>query len=271
MNNEHLLTMLRSAPLGAGVDRTRAWLEDIPEIQSFTEIESFFSSKELSSRERRALILLLQRKYIDSADEVGPLEGYYDSNVKYDKIFDIYNGLSIFGDTNSSILDFSRLDKKLLKVKVCAAKKAKRIVLPKNSAFEALDISYAPKLTHIDNVEHIKGMKSLTFDKCKAFLDFRFVQKLNNLHILGISGNENLPELDFLNEKSNISILHLVETNVMKLNNTIDNLSKLKKLKYLSINANQKELNELRERLPACAINNGASLNEILKNKLSIV
>ena len=270
MNNEHLLAMLRSAPLDLGVDKIRAWLKDIPEIKSFAEIESVFLSKDLSSKEASALIMLLQRKYIDSADEVGSSDGYYNTSIKYDKIFDIYNGLSIFGDTTSSILDFSRLDKKLLKVKVCAVKKAHKIVLPKNIAFEALDISYAPKLTHIENIGRIVGMKSLSFDKCKGLLDFKFVGKLNNLHILGISGNENLPELDFFTEKSNISILHLVETNAIKLKNTIDNLSKLKKLKHLSITANPKELNQLREQLPACAINNRPSLNELLKGKLKL-
>ncbi|MBF7093305.1 hypothetical protein IUY40_17365 [Flavobacterium sp. ALJ2] len=268
MNNEHLLAMLRNAPLGHGIDRTRAWLKDIPEIKSFTEIESVFLKRDLSFKETSALILLLQRKYIDSADEVSLSDCCYNSNIKYDKIFDIYNGLSIFGDTTSGILDFSRLDKKLLKVKICAVKKAHKIVLPINKSFEALDISYTPKLTHIDNIGQNAGMKSLSFDKCKGFLDFKFVEKLNNLRILGISGNENLPELDFLTEKSNISILHLVETNAMKLKNTIDNLSKLKKLRHLSITANPKELNILREKLPACAINNMPSLNELLKSRL---
>lgn len=269
MDNEYLRTALRNAPLGAGIYNTRAWLKDIPEIQSFTEIESILLSKDLSSREVRALILLLQRKYIDSADGLDLLEVDYNMNIKYDKIFDIHNGLSIFGDTTSNILDFSRLDKKLLKVKVCVAKKARKIVLPKSAVFEALDISFAPRLTNIENIERIEGMKSLSFDKCKAFLDFKFLKKLNGLHVLRISGNENLPELDFITEKSNISILHLVETNAMKLKNTIDNLCKLKKLKYLNISTNEKELDLLRKQLPACAINNKASLNEIIKGNFA--
>lgn len=269
MNNEYLRTALRSAPSEDCVYSTRAWLENVPEIQSFTEVESILLSKDLSSREVMALVLLLQRKYIDSADELGLLETDYNINIKYDKIFDIYNGLSIFGDATSEILDFSHLDKKLLKVKVCVAKKARKIVLPKSSTFEALDISYTPKLTHIENIERIVAMKSLSFDKCKAFLDFKFLQNLNSLHILKISGNENLPELDFITEKSNISILHLVETNAMRLKNTVDNLCKLKKLKHLNISVNQQELDLLRKQLPACAINNRASLNEIMKIKVS--
>lgn len=271
MNNEYLRSTLRNAPLGAGLYSTRAWLEGIPEIQSFTEIESAFLSKDLSSKEVMALMLLFQRKYIDSADELGLLEADYNMNIKYDKIFDIHNGLSVFGDATSEILDFSRLDKKLLKIKVCAAKKARKIVLPKSITFEALDISYTPRLTHIENIERIEGMKSLSFDKCKAFLDFKFLQKLNNLHMLKISDNENLPEFDFITEKSNISILHLIETNAMKLKNTIDNLCKLKKLKYLNISANRKELDLLREQLPHCAINNKVSLNEIIMAKQSFV
>ena len=260
MNTDHLLAILRRAPVGFGIDETRVWLEGVNEIQSFSEVESVFLKWGLSYIETRALIALLQDKYI-SASENLLFDGRYEDYIKQHKFVESQSGLSISGDT-SSVLDFSLFDKKLLKLKLFAVRKANVIILPKNPAFEALRINCAPKLTEIKNIECIEGLKFLSIDRCKAFLDFEFIEKLNNLYVLGISGNNRLPELDFLGEKSKIRILHLAETNAMKLKNTIDNLSKLKNLRYLSIRANQKELKLLREHFPACAIN-GASLNEV--------
>jgi hypothetical protein len=71
--------------------------------------------------------------------------------------------------------------------------------------------------------------------------------------ILNLSDNNNLPELDFLPD--NVVILQLIKTNTMKLVNTIHHLKKLKKLKYLNIQASKKEIELLKIALPNCIIN----------------
>lgn len=263
MNKEYLLDKIRTAPVGFGVDETQNWLSSIPEIKSFIELEDFFDDESFSAQEFRALTGIMYRRYLEGDDKGNLFDGNYENYIMHNTISDSFDGLFFFGDS-SQILDFRSLDKKMFKIKVCGARKVSKIILPLNVKFEALNISYTLKLTHIENIERMVDLKVLSFDKCKLFLDFKFIERLNKLRFLGISGTSELPELDFLNEKSNISVLHLVDTNAMKLKNTIENLSKLKKLKFLRIKANQKELREIREQLPKCLVN-GFTLEESLK------
>lgn len=261
MDKEYLLDKIRSKPLG--IDESQNWLDSIPEIKSFIELEDFFDDENFSTQELSALIAIIYRRYIEGDDKGNLFDDNYENYVKHNTISDSFDGLCFFGDT-SQILDLRALEKKLLKIKVGAARKVSKIILPLNDKFEALNISYTPKLTHIENIEKMVDLRVLSFDKCKRFLDFKFIERLNKLRFLGISGTSELPELDFLSEKSNISVLHLIDTNAMKLKNTIENLSKLKKLKRLSIKVNQKELRQVREHFSEYFIN-GFSLDGAFK------
>ncbi|AYN05635.1 hypothetical protein [Flavobacterium sp. 140616W15] len=263
MNTEYLFEKLRSAPVGFGVDETEVWLSDIPEIQSLSEIEDVFLSENLSINEIDSLGLIIKRKYIESSGENIFSGGCFENQIKRAGISDIYSGLSISQDS-SSVLDFSALNKKLIKLEICIARKAQKIILPNNSSFEALDISHTPKLECIENVELLKKIKILSLRNCTNHINLQFIEKLSELRILSLSDNKNLPELDFFNESNPIIILNLALTNAIKLKRTIANLSKLKKLKHLNIKANQKELRQLREHLPKCIVN-GFSFDQALK------
>lgn len=263
MNTEYLFEKLRSAPVGFGVDETEVWLSDIPEIQSLSEIEDVFLSENLSINEIKSLGLVVRRKYIENSDEGIISGGCYEDQIKRAGISDIYSGLCISQDT-SSILDFSALNKKLIKLEIRIARKAQKIILPSNSSFEALDISHTPKLECIENVELLKKIKILSLRNCTNHIDLQFIERLSELRMLSLSDNKDLPELDFFNESNPIIILNLALTNAIKLKRTIANLSKLKKLKHLNIKANQKELRQLREHLPKCIVN-GFSFDQALK------
>ncbi|MEO8532754.1 MAG: hypothetical protein ABI441_03345 [Flavobacterium sp.] len=261
MNTKYLLDKLQSAPVSFGVDEVEVWLSDIPEIQSLSEIDDVFLSENLSAHETDALQLVIKRKYVESSGESNISGGRYEDQLNKGRVSDIHSGLSIIQD-GSSVLDFSTLNKKLIKLEICIARRAQKIILPNNSSFEALDISHTPKLATIDNIEILKKIKILSLRNCTNHIDLQFIERLSELRTLSLSDNKNLPELDFLNENSPIVALNLVLTNAMKLKRTIENLSKLKKLKRLNINANQKELRQLREHLPTCVVN-GFSLNDL--------
>lgn len=263
MNTEYLFEKLLSAPVGFGVDETEVWLSDIPEIQSLTEIEDVFLSENLSINEIKSLGLVIRRKYIENSGDGNISGGCYEDQIKRAGISDIYSGLCISQD-NSSILDFSALNKKLIKLEIRIARKAQGIILPSNSSFEALDISHTPKLECIENIELLKKIKILSLRNCTNHIDLQFIESLSELRILSLSDNKNLPELDFFNENNSIVTLDLAVTNAIKLKRTIENLSKLKKLKCLSIKANQKELRQIREHLPKCVVN-GFSFDGALK------
>jgi hypothetical protein len=261
MNTEYLFDKLQSAPVGFGVDDVKVWLSDIPEIQSLSEIEDVFLSENLSINEIKSLGLLIRRKYTENSGEGSISGGCYEDQIERSGISDIYSGLCISQD-NSSILDFSALNKKLIKLEIRIAR-VQKVILPINSFFEALDISHTPKLERIENIESLKKIKILSLRNCIKHIDLQFIERLSELRILSLSDNKNLPELDFLNENIPIVTLDLAVTNAMKLKRTIENLSKLKKLKCLSIKANQKELRQLREHLPMCVVN-GFTLEESL-------
>lgn len=263
MNVEYLFNKMRTAPVGFAVDKVKVWLSDISEIQSLSEIDDIFLNENLSAHETQALELIIKRKYLESSGESNISGGRYEDQLNRGGISDVHSGLSIFQD-GSSVLDFSTLNKKLIKLEICIARRAHKIILPNNSSFEALDISHTPKLTSIDNIETLKKIKILSLRNCAKYMDLQFIETLSELRTLSLSDNKNLPELDFLNENSPVVALDLVLTNAMKLKRTIENLSKLKKLEHLSIKANQKELRQLREHLPKCVVN-GFSLNEALK------
>lgn len=263
MNTEYLFEKLRSAPVGLGVDKVKVWLSDIPEIRSLSEIEDVFLSENLSAHDARALDLIIRRKYIESFGESNISGGRYEDELNSGRISDIHSGLSITQD-GSSVLDFSTLNMRLIKLEICIARRVQKIILPNNLFFEALDISHTFKLEHIENIESLKKIKILSLRNCIKHIDLQFIESLSELRYLSLSDNKNLPELDFLNEINPIVTLDLAVTNAIKLNRTIENLSKLKKLKSLSIKATQKELRQLREHLPKCVVN-GFSFDEILK------
>ena len=84
---------------------------------------------------------------------------------------------------------------------------------------------------------------------------------LKQLLILDISLNKNFRSVDFLESNESIRVLQLIDTNVMKLENTIYYLRQMKNLRYLDIKATQSEIMIIRKELPHCIVNGYKPMN----------
>ncbi len=250
MDKGFLEKKLRNLPVGFGIEETRLWLKDIPEIISISDIEPFFGRHDLTKDEWFALIVIMRNRYINSMPQNKEFGDSYEQFIlkhqpesKYKTVF--------LSEDKSTYLDFRPLEAN--KLQLCMIRRCEEIFLPRN--LEMLEIRNAPKLNRLKDTEYLEDLKYLSLAKCSKLLDLDFIAGMKQLCILDLGLNTQLPELNFLNESIPVVILQLVGTNVIKYPSTIENLSKLKKLKYLSIKANSAELKTLRERLPDCIIN----------------
>lgn len=258
MDSEFLLKKLEQSPKGFGVKETAIWLKDIPNISTISEIESFLQMDCLTKDEWFALIVILRQKYINSMLKNEEIGSCYEQYILNNQQKESYETLFLEED-KSRILDFSKL--KITKLQLSSIRRCEEILLPQS--LEMLEVCNAPKLISIKGTEHLTKIKYLSVSKCNKVSNFNFIANLKQLLILDLSLNSLLPELNFLNETLPVVILQLVCTNAIKYSSTINNLSKLQKLKDLSIKANLKQLEEIRKTLPNVVVNGIAALNTI--------
>lgn len=249
--NEIINNKLETYPSGFGVNDVEIWLNDIPKIHSFSVFEPTFNRDNLTSEMWFALMIIIRNKYIDVLK----------TTTEYNNIdIPLDNYLKLEGD-NNAILDMSNLSY-LTKIELYTSKKCETIIVPKQSKLEFLEIINYPKLKKIVNAENCTDLKFLSIRKCSQFREFDFISRLNQLSVLDISLNRNLPPLNFLADNDSIKILLLIDTNAIKLQETMYCLSQLKGLKNLAIKTNRFELKSLREKLPNCCVNGYEPINK---------
>lgn len=242
--NEIINNKLKTYPAGFGVDDIKIWLNDIPDIHSFSVFEPVFNRDDMTSKMWFALMIIIRNKYIDllrTTAEYSNIHNLLDSYLKLEEINNVILDLSDFNDLN--------------KIELYTSRKCETIILPKQSHLEFLEIINYPKLKRIINAENCTNLKFLAIRKCNQFIEFDFISRLNQLLVLDISLNKNLPSLEFLANVDSINILLLIDTNAIKMQDTVSCLSQLGGLRDLAIKANRSEQKLLREILLNCCIN----------------
>lgn len=249
--NEIINYKLETYPSGFGVDDIKIWLNNIPDIHSFSAFELVFNRDDMTSEMWFALMIIIRNKYIDVLK----------TTTEYNNIdIPLNNYLKLEGD-NNAILDLSNLSN-LTKIGLYASRKCEIIIVPKQSKLEFLEIINYPKLKKIVNAENCTDLKFLAIRKCSQFREFDFISRLNQLLVLDISSNRSLPLLNFLADNDSIKILLLIDTNAIKLQDTMYCLSQLKGLRDLAIKTNRFEQKLLREKLPHCCVNGYKPINK---------
>lgn len=249
--NEIINNKVETYPSGFGVDDVAIWLNDIPNIHSFSAFELVFNRDDLTSEMWFALIIIIRNRYIDILK----------TTTEYNNIHNPFGNYLKLEEDNNTILDLSDLSD-LTKIGLYASRKCETIIIPKQSKLEFLEIINYPKLKKIVNVENCTNLKFLSIRKCSQFREFDLISRLNQLLVLDISSNRNLPPLDFLVENDSIKILLLIDTNAIKLQDTMYCLSLLKGLRDLAIKTNRFEQKLLREKLPYCCVNGYKPINK---------
>ncbi|WP_394393076.1 hypothetical protein [Shewanella woodyi] len=143
----------------------------------------------------------------------------------------------IIDDDKSVEFDFILLGEKPAKLEILRCRKLERLSI--NRLLEGLVVMNSPKLTEL-YVPTENNLKYVDLYKCNKLLDFSFLRRLDSVLYLSVGGNSNLKNLDFLNDSSNVVILNLSESKLIKDSSVVNKLKKLKKLKYLTTAATQK-------------------------------
>ena len=209
-------------------------LMSINPLVDIEDIEPLFEKK-LTYKEYIDLNRILRQKYIVE-DPSSVLK-----DLDFSKVVLPSDTRSVYlMGSKSDILDFSKFEQ-LEKVFVVGARKVKSIILPKNDCVKALGIS---SMTNLEKIENIFKLS-----------DFYFIRDLNRLIYLSFTANKKLPELDFINQDSEIRFLDFVDTNIFKYPSTIEYLKKLKNLRFLTTGTtNEKQRELLRTELKGVCI-----------------
>lgn len=259
-----LQNKLQISPAGFGYADVGQWLQDVPHIELLAEIKPLFFEP-LSKKELLAFVTLLKHRYIKDGPAYNLFQDHFEEYIKHNSLEDFYKGLYLYKD-GSQCLDFSLLTQTLTKLIISTSSTIKTVVIPASKQLEALELSYLPELTDLQQIEQAKGLMYLAINKCSQLTDFNFIKKLKKLVWLDLSGNEQLTDLGFLLASSQIVFLQLLDTELLDNPKIIKQLSKLKHLKYLTISGKQAQITELREQLPNCVVNGISAV----KNQLSL-
>ncbi|PWD57043.1 hypothetical protein [Pectobacterium parmentieri] len=234
------------------------WLENAPSIRSLDDISSVFFYNCFSGEDWFSLIQLLSNKYLRfNAENVSETHAGSLNDLMKNKI-ELFNFESLYSIGESSIeLDFSILPNPPLKVELVGSKKIKLLKFGKE--IEGIRLSNLQKLENIYLSFPFDSIRFFNIYKCNNINNFDFLDKIKKSLYVSLAGNNWLHDLNSLSSDSDMVILNLSESKVIKSKSTIDKLRSFKDLRYLTIQANIKEKNELMEALPNCFVN-GRSL-----------
>lgn len=250
----NLIERIRKAPDRLDEKVFEKWLKNIPAIKNFAELDYYFSGHDLDADGWKTLINIINEKYVNETEAKTDFGGSYEKALNENLVTDS-NRIIYFQEDKSKVLDLSNLKKALEKVNVSMMRPCSEILFPNSKNLEMISVGFLPRLEKVDNLSTLSNLRYLSIDKCNNFTGWDDISNLKNLSYLSLSDNVKLPELSFLDSKLPIVILHLSSTNAMKLRNTIEYLSRLKRLRYLTIQATKNELQALREMLPFCYVN----------------
>lgn len=231
------------------------WLSKAPHLDKIADFESVFFNNDFTSDDWSAFGRLLVEKYFTSKsfnisfecdENVQDLMAKQSEKLAVDSL--------IIDEDKSTSLDFTKLDKSLVKLEVLRCRKLDSLTL--SSSLEGVIFIHLHKLNKVFIPEN-NNLKFFRLYKCNKVIDFSFLKRLDNVLSLSLSGNAHLKNLEFLSDKSKVVILSLVESKLIKDSSTIEKLKKLKYLKVLNIAGTQKELIFLRKELPNCFVNGG--------------
>jgi len=229
------------------------WLSQAPHLDKIVDFESVFFDNDFTRDDWRAFIRLLAQKYFtnksfnisfECEENVQDLISKQSDKLAVDSL--------VIDEDKSTSLDFTSLDKSLMKLEVLRCRKLESLTL--SSSVEGFICMHLQKLNKVFIPEN-NNLKFFDLYKCNKVMDFSFLKRLNNVVSLYLGGNAHLKNLDFLSDDSKVVILHLSESKLIKDNSTIEKLKKLKYLKELGIAGTQKEWACLRQELPNCFVN----------------
>lgn len=117
---------------------------------------------------------------------------------------------------------------------------------------QCLYLSYNRRLHDISDLRHVKkNLRALRIENCPRIQDFTVLYELENLELLELSGKNDLPSLDFINEMPNLKTL------IFSVNILDGNLSPCKNLSWAYSERNRKHYNVKDADLPKITYHHG--------------
>lgn len=210
------------------VSEWQRWENSLPTVDSILPILDYVYNSEWLQDDWKAIRAFIRKGYLEQNEESELVSGVKHVNIFNSRVKNIKADAAI--SLNCSIV------RSLESISLCS------------DSTESLSISHASKLSEI--IGNTQGLSYVSLNKCPK-LDFgSIISTLDSVRVLDLSGNPQFSSIEALHRNENVFALYLIETSVMKAENTVEVLSSMPNLKKLWIKANKKELELLREVLP---------------------
>jgi len=210
------------------VSEWQRWEDSLPTFDSILPALDCVYNSEWQRDDWKAIRAFIRKGYLEQNKSSELVDGVKHVNIFNSKINNVRVDVAI--SLNCSIV------RSLESIDLCS------------NSVESLSVTHARKLSEITG--NIQGLSYLSLNKCQKLDVGPIITMLDSVRILDLSGNPQLSSINELRGNRNIFALYLVETNVIKAEETVDVLASMPNLKKLWIKANKKELEILREALP---------------------
>lgn len=252
MNEDRLYNLLKNSPNGFAPSDVEYWLNNVPNIENFEEIEFLYRKISENKNYYKALAALNMQKYLRISEYNKSMSENW-SGIEGEYKEERFARLTLYANKSKEFSFAGFPDIKLISLWSC--RNLEYVNLSKNSN---LTTAYIFNCRMLDKLTvNSKKIKSFTLSKCNKFNDFSIISEMENIVYLDVSENKLLNDASFLKGKERLVHLSFTATPMSNIRQMINKglvelLADLPSLRSLSIPGTKKERELFREALPHC-------------------